>query len=179
MLNELDVLKDVSERLERAGIAYMLTGSVAMNYYAQPRMTRDIDLVVALAPEDGERVRQIFEPDYVRPGGRPGTGLEQRGDVQFGAHRERSEGGRDRAQERRLSASGICSAPADRTGRVSCLDRQQGRFNFVEASMGEGLAFGITVTRRTQLAYHGRGSRLPASLGAAPWNSAITGGMPA
>jgi len=26
----------------------MLTGSMAMNYYAQPRMTRDIDIVVEL-----------------------------------------------------------------------------------------------------------------------------------
>ena len=67
MLNELEVLKDVAERLERAGIAYMLTGSVAMNYYAQPRMTRDIDLVVALAPGDGARIRSIFEPDYYVP----------------------------------------------------------------------------------------------------------------
>lgn len=41
--NELDVLRDVSHRLESAGIAFMLTGSMAMNYYAQPRMTRDID----------------------------------------------------------------------------------------------------------------------------------------
>lgn len=41
---ELDILRDVSQRLESAGIAYMLTGSVAMNYYAQLRMTRDIDL---------------------------------------------------------------------------------------------------------------------------------------
>lgn len=48
METELDILRDVSERLESAGIEYMLTGSVAMNYYAQPRMTRDIDLVVAL-----------------------------------------------------------------------------------------------------------------------------------
>jgi hypothetical protein len=39
--NELDVLRDVSHRLEEQGIEFMLTGSVAMNYYAQPRMTRD------------------------------------------------------------------------------------------------------------------------------------------
>lgn len=39
---ELDVLRDVSERLTSSGIAFMLTGSMAMNYYAQPRMTRDI-----------------------------------------------------------------------------------------------------------------------------------------
>lgn len=34
---ELDVLRDVSRRLESAGIAFMLTGSVAMNYYLRSR----------------------------------------------------------------------------------------------------------------------------------------------
>ncbi|HTG43672.1 MAG TPA: hypothetical protein VK633_03990, partial [Verrucomicrobiae bacterium] len=38
------VVRDVSERLERGRIAYMLTGSMAMNYYAQPRMTREMQL---------------------------------------------------------------------------------------------------------------------------------------
>ena len=41
MQNEIDIIRDVSARLERENIAYMLTGSMAMNYYAQPRMTRD------------------------------------------------------------------------------------------------------------------------------------------
>jgi hypothetical protein len=44
--NEIDIVRDVSARLERVGIEYMLTGSMVMNYYAQPRMTRDIDMVV-------------------------------------------------------------------------------------------------------------------------------------
>lgn len=64
MENELDIVRDVSARLERGGIAYMLTGSMAMNYYAQPRMTRDIDLVVALAPRDADKMVLLFEPDY-------------------------------------------------------------------------------------------------------------------
>lgn len=64
MLNELDIVRDVSARLEGAGIAYMLTGSMAMNYYAQPRMTRDIDVVVALRPADAARMVQLFSPDY-------------------------------------------------------------------------------------------------------------------
>ncbi|HYJ05692.1 MAG TPA: hypothetical protein VEX43_11195 [Chthoniobacterales bacterium] len=64
MQNELDVLRDMSQRLESAGIAYMLTGSMAMNYYAQPRMTRDLDLVVALAPADTDRVVALFDADY-------------------------------------------------------------------------------------------------------------------
>jgi hypothetical protein len=62
--NELDIVRDVSQRLDTAGIGYMLTGSMAMNYYAQPRMTRDIDVVVALRREDAERVVQLFRPDY-------------------------------------------------------------------------------------------------------------------
>jgi hypothetical protein len=64
MLNELDIVRDVSVRLEKAGFAYMLTGSMAMNYYAQPRMTRDIDLVVALAPQDTDTMVRLFTPDY-------------------------------------------------------------------------------------------------------------------
>jgi hypothetical protein len=62
MLTELDVLRDVCARLDRAGIAYMLTGSMAMNYYAQPRMTRDIDLVVAVEPRDAGALAAAFEP---------------------------------------------------------------------------------------------------------------------
>jgi len=61
---ELDVLRDVSQRLESAGIAFMLTGSVAMNYYAQPRMTRDIDLVVALAAAQTDSFVRLFAADY-------------------------------------------------------------------------------------------------------------------
>ncbi len=64
MQNELDIVRDVSERLDRAGIAYMLTGSMAMNYYAQPRMTRDIDLVIALASSDADKIVDLFRPDY-------------------------------------------------------------------------------------------------------------------
>ena len=64
MQNELDIVRDVSLRLERGGIAYMLTGSMAMNYYAQPRMTRDIDVVVALEPKDAHTVVRLFTPEY-------------------------------------------------------------------------------------------------------------------
>jgi hypothetical protein len=42
MLEELEVLKIVSERLESARLPFMLTGSFAMAYYGRPRMTRDL-----------------------------------------------------------------------------------------------------------------------------------------
>ena len=64
MQTELDVLRDVSEKLDSAGIAYMLTGSMAMSYYAQPRMTRDIDIVVALRREQAETISRLLETEY-------------------------------------------------------------------------------------------------------------------
>jgi len=42
---ELKFLEYISTRLDSAGNPYMLTGSMAMMFYAVPRMTRDIDLV--------------------------------------------------------------------------------------------------------------------------------------
>ena len=64
MATEIDVVRDVSRKLDHAGIAYMVTGSMAMNYYAQPRMTRDIDVVIALGRNDVERMASLFEPEY-------------------------------------------------------------------------------------------------------------------
>jgi predicted nucleotidyltransferase len=63
-MTELEILFDVTEKLGRAGIDYMLTGSMAMNYYAVPRMTRDIDIVIELNSRDVNRVVTIFDGDY-------------------------------------------------------------------------------------------------------------------
>lgn len=64
MSEQLDVLKLVAERLEQAGIAYMVSGSMALNYYAQPRLTRDIDLVIELIPGDADRLANLFTDDF-------------------------------------------------------------------------------------------------------------------
>ena len=53
----------------KAGIQYMLTGSFALDYYAQPRMTRDMDFVVALTANDADSVVALFEGDYYVPTG--------------------------------------------------------------------------------------------------------------
>jgi len=64
MNDQLHVLQLVAERLEKAAIPYMVSGSIAMNYYARPRLTRDIDIIVELAPTDAERIIELFEPDF-------------------------------------------------------------------------------------------------------------------
>ncbi len=64
MPDQLSVLKLVTSRLEAAAIPYMITGSMAAGHYAQPRFTRDIDLVVELRPGDAERMAALFQGEF-------------------------------------------------------------------------------------------------------------------
>ena len=68
MSEELEVLKEVARRLGAVGIPYMITGSTAANFYAIPRMTRDIDIVVELSERDIGKFILAFEKDhYLEP----------------------------------------------------------------------------------------------------------------
>jgi GT2 family glycosyltransferase len=62
-----NVLKDCSERLDKLGIPYMLTGSMALIHYAMPRNTTDIDIIIELTSNDVENFIKEFEPDYYVP----------------------------------------------------------------------------------------------------------------
>lgn len=64
MHEELEVLRIVGERLGGAGILFMLTGSFAMAYYGKPRMTRDLDLVIALAEADIHAIVSGLSPEF-------------------------------------------------------------------------------------------------------------------
>lgn len=61
---ELRALQDLCARLDSAGIEYMLTGSLAASYYARPRMTRDIDIVVALEAATASKLAEILGDEY-------------------------------------------------------------------------------------------------------------------
>jgi hypothetical protein len=47
---ETDLLLIYIRRLNGLGVPYMVTGSVAGIVYGEPRVTHDVDLVVALSP---------------------------------------------------------------------------------------------------------------------------------
>ena len=64
MSEELEVLKIVTRRLREAGINYMISGSIAVNYYTIPRMTRDIDVVIELKQGDIDKFVGLFEDDF-------------------------------------------------------------------------------------------------------------------
>jgi hypothetical protein len=85
--DQLDVLKLVATRLDSASIPYMVTGSIAASHYAMPRFTRDIDIVLELAPADAERVSQLFEPEFYSDTEALKRAARQRGMVNL-IHRE-------------------------------------------------------------------------------------------
>ena len=64
MNDELKVLLTIGSQLDKNNIPYMISGSMAANYYTVPRMTRDIDIVVELKQADVDRFIKIFETDF-------------------------------------------------------------------------------------------------------------------
>jgi hypothetical protein len=67
-MEQLEVLRTVIDRLRHLGIEYMLSGSVAMNFYGQPRMTRDIDIVVVIQATKVDGFVAAFREDFYLDG---------------------------------------------------------------------------------------------------------------
>lgn len=61
---QIDFVKDIIHRIEQIGISYTITGSVASNYYGIPRLTHDVDIVVALSESHINSVVKIFSQNY-------------------------------------------------------------------------------------------------------------------
>ena len=54
--------------LNRAGIRYVVSGSVAAIFYGEPRLTHDVDFVVFLNSHDVQRLIEVFpEKDFYLP----------------------------------------------------------------------------------------------------------------
>lgn len=63
-MNERDLLVDCLRRLNRTGVVYYLTGSMASNYWGIPRTTHDLDFVVQLPTAALPRIIQEFSGDF-------------------------------------------------------------------------------------------------------------------
>jgi hypothetical protein len=60
----LDLLQRVCKLLDENNIPYMISGSIAMNIYTIPRMTRDIDIVVELSLDRVDEFTDLFPDSY-------------------------------------------------------------------------------------------------------------------
>lgn len=60
-----DSFRRIVAALERVGIPYMLTGSLAGSYHGSPRSTQDIDIIIAPTPEQLRAlVEHLPEPEH-------------------------------------------------------------------------------------------------------------------
>ncbi len=60
----IELLKRVCNSLDKNNIPYMISGSIALNIYAVPRMTRDIDIVIELPSIRIEEFTSLFPDSY-------------------------------------------------------------------------------------------------------------------
>ena len=58
-----DLYESLIAPLEEPGLQYMITGSVASMAYGEPRLTNDIDLVLALSESQLPQFIQAFPPE--------------------------------------------------------------------------------------------------------------------
>ncbi len=63
-MNEQDLLKDCLLRLNRTGVAYLVTGSMASNFWGIPRSTHDLEFAIQLPPTSVPKVVAAFAGDF-------------------------------------------------------------------------------------------------------------------
>ncbi|HEY3937993.1 MAG TPA: hypothetical protein VGL97_11215 [Bryobacteraceae bacterium] len=63
-MNERELLVDCLRRLNRTGVAYYLSGSMASNYWGIPRTTHDLDFVLQLPANAAQLIVQEFSGDF-------------------------------------------------------------------------------------------------------------------
>ncbi len=61
----ISTLQRATQALQQVGISYHLTGGLASSYYGEPRLTQDIDFVVAMKQEDIAVLIQILAPQFL------------------------------------------------------------------------------------------------------------------
>jgi hypothetical protein len=77
MRDEKELLVDCLQRLNVSGISYMLTGSMASNYWGIPRTTHDLDFVLVMQQTDVPRLLDAFrngfflQPESIRQAFQP------------------------------------------------------------------------------------------------------------
>lgn len=63
-MTEEELLIDCLKRLNGAGLAYMVTGSMASNYWGIPRTTHDLDFSIQLPPSAIPKLVAAFARDF-------------------------------------------------------------------------------------------------------------------
>jgi len=58
-------LREVCNKLDDNNVRYMISGSIAANFYCIPRMTRDVDIVIDLSVKKIDDFVKLFPDSYI------------------------------------------------------------------------------------------------------------------
>ena len=65
-MEQLKLIQLVVDKVEKLGIPYFITGSIASSYYGIPRYTHDIDVVVTISKTDaGDIISSLSSEGYI------------------------------------------------------------------------------------------------------------------
>lgn len=64
----IEVFSEVIQKLEIQKINYLIVGSIASMVYGEPRLTRDMDVVLDIKSDDAQKFETLFQqPNYYCP----------------------------------------------------------------------------------------------------------------
>jgi hypothetical protein len=64
----IETFQNALKKIESANIEYMIVGSIASMVYGEPRLTRDMDIVIDVAADEARKFEQLFkQPEYYCP----------------------------------------------------------------------------------------------------------------
>ena len=75
-MTERELLVDCLHRLNRTGVVYYLTGSMASNYWGIPRTTHDLDFVVQFPATAVPLIFHEFSGDFWKANAFAGAHIE-------------------------------------------------------------------------------------------------------
>ena len=61
-MRELNLVLLFTQRIDKLGVPYMVSGSVAAILYGEPRLTNDVDMIVVLSRERAAGLAELFAP---------------------------------------------------------------------------------------------------------------------
>lgn len=59
----MDVFREILEKFETERIPYMVVGSLSSIVYGEPRMTKDLDIVIDIQAQDAGKIEKLFPLD--------------------------------------------------------------------------------------------------------------------
>ena len=60
-MNFIEFAQRTINALNNSGVNYVIVGGILVSYYGEPRVTRDIDVIIDVKPEEDDKISQLVK----------------------------------------------------------------------------------------------------------------------